>query len=83
MPKIYLSEKDRLSDRFTTWVYGQMKSNRVTQKQLAEDLHITQQALSYKLKNRQFSFADFVTIVDVFAPNSSELAWLVGKKESI
>ena len=83
MPKIYLSEKDRLSDRFASWVYGQMKSSRVTQKQLAEELHITQQALSYKLKNRQFSFTDFVTIVDVFAPDPSELAWLVGRKGSI
>ena len=83
MPKTFLSEKDRLSDRFTSWVQGQMKLRHITQKQLADELQITQQALSYKLKNRQFSFADFVTIVGVFAPDPSELAWLVGKKESI
>ena len=83
MPKVFLSEKDRLSDRLASWVYGQMKLSRVTQKQLADELQITQQALSYKLKNRQFSFADFVTIVSVFAPDPSELAWLVGKGESI
>ena len=83
MPKVFLSDKDRISDRFTSWVYGQMKSSRVTQKQLAKELQITQQALSYKLKNRQFSFTDFVTIVGVFAPDPSELAWLIGKKESI
>ena len=79
MPRVYLSEKDRISDRFTTWVYGQMKSNHVTQKQLADELQISQQALSYKLKNRQFSFTDFVTIVKIFVTDLNELAWLVGR----
>lgn len=83
MPKTYLSEKDRLSDRLASWVHGQMKLRHITQRQLAEELQITQQALSYKLKARQFSFADFVTIVSVFAPDPSELAWLVGRKGSI
>lgn len=80
MPKVYLNEKDRLSDRLASWVYGQMKLKGITQTRLAGDLQITQQALSYKLKNKQFSYADFVTIVDVFGPDPGELAWLVGRK---
>lgn len=80
MPKVYLNEKERLSDRLASWVYGQMKLQGITQTQLAGDLQITQQALSYKLKHRQFSYADFITIVDVFGPDPGELAWLVGKK---
>lgn len=79
MPKVFLNEKDRLSDRLATWVYGQMKVKRITQKQLAEQLEITQQGLSYKLKVRQFTFSDFITLVDVFEPDASEVAWLVGK----
>lgn len=82
MPKIYLSEKDRLSDRFTSWVYGQMKLKGISQRMLAEELQITQPALSYKLKVQQFSFSDFVTIVNVLDPDPSELAWLVGRKGS-
>lgn len=82
MPKVFLSEKDKLNNRLATWVYGQMKLRSITQSQLADELQITQQALSYKLKNRQFSFADFVTIVSVFVPDPSELAWLVGRKGS-
>ena len=80
MPKVYLNEKDRLSDRLAAWVYGQMKAHRITQKQLAQELDITQQALSYKLRNSLFSYPDFVTIVAVFNPDASELAWLVGKR---
>ena len=81
MPKVYLNENDRLNDRLASWVYGQMKLKRITQKQLAEQMDITQQGLSYKLKCRQFSFNDFLTIVDVFDPDQSELVWLVGKQE--
>ena len=80
MPKVYLNEKEKLSDRLASWVYGQMKSSRVTQGQLAKELDITQQALSYKLRNRSFSYPDFITIVAVFNPDASELAWLVGKR---
>ena len=83
MPKVYLSKTERLSDRLASWVYGQMKSKRISQRMLAEELQITQQALSYKLKVHQFSFADFTTIVDVLEPDPSELAWLVGRKGSI
>lgn len=83
MPRVYMSESKRLSARLASWMYGQMKLKGISQRMLAEELQITQQALSYKLKKHQFSFADFVTIVGVFAPDPSELAWLVGKKESI
>ena len=79
MPKVYLSEKDRLNDRLASGVYGQMKLKRITQKKLAEQMDITQQGLNYKLKVRQFTFSDFITLVDVFEPEPKELAWLVGK----
>ena len=83
MPKIFLNEKDRMSERLVSWVYGQMKSKRITQKQLAEELQITQPALSHKLKVRQFTYTDFVTIVGVFDPDLDDLAWLMGRKGSI
>lgn len=83
MPKTFLSEKDRLSDRLAAWVYSQLDMRRMNQSQLAKEMDITQQALSYKLINRSFSYPDFVTIVAVFNPDPSELAWLVGRKGSI
>lgn len=82
MPKVFLSEKDRLSNRLASWVYGQMKVKHISQRQLAEELQITQPALSYKLKAQQFSFSDFVTIVSVLDPDPGELAWLVGREGS-
>ena len=83
MPKVYLNEKDKLIERFVSWVYGQMRTKQITQRKLADELQVTQPALSYKLKNHQFSYSDFVTIVKVFDPDPGELAWLVGRKGSI
>ena len=79
MPKVYLSEKDKLNDRHASWIYGQMKAKGITQRQLAGELQMSQQALSYKLKTQQFSYGDFITILDVFDPDPGELAWLVGR----
>ena len=80
MPKIFLSETEKMNDRLATWVYGQMRVKRISQRELAEELHITQQGLSYKLKHRQISYGDFITFVNVFEPNHDELAWLIGRR---
>ena len=77
MPKVYLSEKDRLSARLAKWVYGEMKLRGMTQAQLAEMLFISQQALSKKLSRASFSYEDFVLLVKVFEPTANELAALV------
>lgn len=78
MPKVFLNEEKRMSERLASWVYGQMKLQGVTQKELAGEMDITQPALSYKLRTRQFSYKDFLVFIKVFQPEPSELAWLVG-----
>ena len=77
MPKVYLSEKDRLCARLAKWVYGEMKLRGMTQAQLAEKMLISQQALSEKLKRASFSYEDFVLFVKEFEPTANELAALV------
>lgn len=79
MPKVFIDENDKLCDRLAVWVYGQMRVRRITQQQMADELGITQQAFGKKLRRRQFSYRDFLTIVAYFRPETSELAWLVGK----
>lgn len=79
MPRVYMSESERLNDRLATWIYGAMKTKGYTQKMLADEMMITQQALSVKLKRRSFSFTDFLVVVRVLNPDEQEIAWLVGK----
>jgi transcriptional regulator with XRE-family HTH domain len=79
MPRVYLSEKDRLSARLSSWVYGEMKVKKIPQRELADAMGVSQQALSRKLKSRSFSFADFLAIVKVLEPDEKELNRLVGR----
>ena len=79
MPKVYISENDRLLERFVSWVYGQMKVKRIPQRVIAEEMEISQPAFAQKLKNRSFTFKDFIVIIRVLDPDSEELNRLVGR----
>lgn len=79
MPRVYLSENDRLNDRLVAWVYGEMKCRKIPQRKMAEEMGITQAAFSQKMKNRSFSFPDFLTLVRVLEPDAKELDRLLGR----
>lgn len=79
MPRVYLSENDRLCAKLSSWIYGEMKCQGISQKKLAEELEITQQALSKKLRSHSFSFTDFLTIIRVLEPDEKDLARLLGR----
>ena len=79
MPKVYLSENQRMSERLTAWVYGQLKVQRISQRVMAEEMEITQQAFSQKLKHHSFSFTDFLAIVRILKPDAQELDRLLGR----
>lgn len=78
MPKVYLSEQDRLCSKLSRYVYGEMRIRRITQKEMAEKMNITQQSLSRKLKEESFDFSDFLFFVKEFKPSQKELLDLVG-----
>lgn len=77
MPKVYITKEQRLSARLAEWVYGQMKMQRITQKEIAKRLGISQQAVYNKLNRRSFEFEDFICFVDIFHPEDDELRRLV------
>lgn len=79
MPRVYLSENERLSERLSAWVYGQMKVKKIPQRIMAEELEISQPAFAQKLKNRSFSYTDFLTFVRVLEPGTKELERLLGR----
>jgi transcriptional regulator with XRE-family HTH domain len=79
MPKVYLNETEKLNSKLTAWVYGELKVNGISQRELAEELGISQQLLSYRLKNKLISFSDFACFVRVFNADQEEIARLLGK----
>lgn len=79
MPRVYLSENDRLTARLSSWIYGEMKTQGISQRVMAQEMQISQQALSKKLKTRSFSFTDFLAVVRVLKPDEKELSRLLGR----
>lgn len=78
MPKVYLTEKDRLCGRLARWVYGEMKVRRLSQRCIAEKMNISHQALSQKLRKESFDYTDFVFFVKEFQPTNEELREIIG-----
>lgn len=77
MPRVYLTDTDRLYARLTAWVYGQMKIRKLSQRSLAEKRGISHQALSKKLSRGRFDFEDFAFFVKEFHPSDKELREII------
>ena len=80
MPKVYLSEQDRLNNRMSKWVFGELATRGLSQKAIADERHISPQAVSKKLRTQSFDFEDVCTFYRMFQPDMETLAWLIGKK---
>lgn len=78
MPKVYLTETERLCRGLSEWIYGQMKINRINQYALAHKLGITPSALTQKLKKSRFNFEDYLFFVKEFQPDEKKLRELNG-----
>lgn len=73
MPKIYITEEQRASARLAEWAYGQMKMQKISQKKVAEERGLTQQAIYNKLQRRSFDYGDFLCFVKMFQPDDKTL----------
>lgn len=81
MPKTYLTKEMRLRENLVSWIYGQMKVEGKTQRQIAKELGLTQQGLCLRLKRQSVSFDDFVFFIDYFKPDANTIMQLVGADE--
>ena len=78
MPKVYLTEKDRVCNRLSKWVYGELKSRQISQESIAKKMDISHQALSRKLRCASFNYTDFVFFIREFQPSDKELREIIG-----
>ena len=81
MPRVYLSEQQRLNDRLARWLVGEMKLQGISQRQLAESRGVTQQALSKKIKSRSFDFEDVCCFIRVLKPEIDEVKRFMGMEK--
>jgi len=73
MPKVYLDNDDRLNAKLTAWIYGQLKVQHKSQKGLADEMGMCQQALSRKLAAQSFKFTDLVHAIHYLQPDMETL----------
>ena len=79
MPKVFLSEEDRICHRMVSWAQGEKKRNSVTDADLAEKNGISRQAWSRKFRLETLDFKDFVFLVQTFKPDDETLRYIVGR----
>ena len=65
MPKVYLTRTDKLNNELVALIYGTMKIQHITQKQIADRLYISQPAFNRKLKRKKLTFEDLVVIFEM------------------
>lgn len=80
VPRIFLNLQDKLNHRMAVWVIGEMRSQGITQADLARERGISQQAISMKLKVERFDFEDICCFIRVFKPDTDDIERLVGKE---
>lgn len=73
MPRVYITKQQQMNSRLVSLIYGTMKVQHITQRQMADKLGISQQAYAKKLKNSQFTFVDLVTIFEVLDMPDEEI----------
>ncbi len=77
MPRIQAYKKDYMVRDFAHFVKDKSREMNLTQAEVAKELGISQQKLSYKINHDTFTYADFLAIVEIFKPSDNELMRLV------
>ena len=77
MPRIKVYKTEYLVKDFPHWVEDKLREKGMHQKEVAFLLGITQQSLSYKIRNNAFTFEDFIKLMEIFKPDEKELIGLI------
>lgn len=77
MPRVAINKKEYVLSDFSEWVIGRMNTLGYTQKHMGEQIGIGQSSFSEKLRNKRFTLADVLTILQVLKASDSEIIRLM------
>lgn len=77
MPRVGIKKKDYLLSDFSEWVIGRMNILGYTQKEMGQKIGIGQSSFSEKLRNKKFTLADVITILQVLDASENEIVRLM------
>lgn len=72
MPKVFLTEEQRQLNRIYRYILGEISMQGIRQKDIAEELGITRQAVSYMFKQKSMSLESFVKIMNLLGKDAAE-----------
>ena len=77
MPRVAIKKKEYLLSDFSEWVIGRMKTLGYTQEQMGAKIGIGQSSFSEKLRQKKFTLADVITILQVLDASDNEIVRLM------
>lgn len=77
MPKVIINKKEYRVNDIGNWVVKWLRQSQKREKDLADELLISQPALSYKIKHNSFSYADMLTIFDYLKVPEEEILFVM------
>ena len=80
MPRVAINKSKYLAADLYAYIIGQMKSQGITQERLGEELGLTQQVVSRKLRKKQLNTEELITAVNVLAIDGRALALMFGRE---
>lgn len=73
MPRVNINRKQYKVDDFGSWLIGRLHKAKKTEQMLADELDITRQAVSYKIKHCSFSYSDLITVFEFLQITDEEI----------
>lgn len=64
MPRVQIKRKEYKASDLTAYIVNTMYEKKIRQSKLAEALHISQQAVSYKIKTAGFDYKELLTVFE-------------------
>ena len=80
MPKVYMSEKERVNARIRRTICGYMSERKIRQIDLADVWGITQQAAGYKLKTGSITLEELARANKLLQIEPDDLVTMFGGK---
>ena len=77
MPRSNINAKQYKEESLGGWIVGQMYRKKLKRQDLAEELFISKQGLSWKLQNNSFDYGDLLTIFRFLDSTAEEIAYVM------
>lgn len=65
MPRVFLTEEERQLNKIYNFIIGECFKQKIRQKDIGEELFVSQAAVSHKFNDRTLTLEDFVKIMNL------------------